>query len=494
MADNTIRLDNVSGLHIIFRNFRGRSTPVTIEGDRSFCLEIFSSLLRDQLAARGCNIKTLRNGTEFVNVAVRIAPTEQRNAEYKTDNLWQTLDIDHIDKADLEFIFHEYNINGKKGTKIYLKNARFYIKDIFGPTTIDVRWPDIIRVSNSTNETNNTEDNTMKNEEYMSVDETILSLGVVLYAYRTHKGDFPDDDMTKNLFKAIDSAHHYMSEVKDIAIINKAKTKTCDADKPMITGYGLEKAGDFAAIKQVIFNDPATIVIWWDDTKTVVKCQKGDTFDKEKGLAMAICKRLYGNESNYNNVINKWVHPKQPKKAVEKTETSAKKDSKSTEAKSYNVRKLRADELLITDSWRECVRKRLAQNGWSQHDLFRRSGVSAQTISRIVGKYGPSPLKVVIFDKINETLNIIWKVEGDALPSSKKKERSSNLIPLTDELINSVREMMKERGISLSDLSRMSGVSLSAIGRYFSGNSPRPKAMHKRKYDAIMKAIDSSKS
>lgn len=47
-------------------------------------------------------------------------------------------------------------------------------------------------------------------------------------------------------------------------------------------------------IKKVIFNDPATIVIWEGGTKTVVKCMEGETFDKEKGLAMAICKKLYG--------------------------------------------------------------------------------------------------------------------------------------------------------------------------------------------------------
>lgn len=47
-------------------------------------------------------------------------------------------------------------------------------------------------------------------------------------------------------------------------------------------------------INKVIFNDPATIVFWADGTKTVVKCADFDIFDPEKGLAMAICKRVYG--------------------------------------------------------------------------------------------------------------------------------------------------------------------------------------------------------
>ena len=60
-------------------------------------------------------------------------------------------------------------------------------------------------------------------------------------------------------------------------------------------------------IKNVIFNDPATIVFWEDGTKTVVKCQDGDEFDPEKGLAMAIVKKAYGNKGSYCNKLKKWL-------------------------------------------------------------------------------------------------------------------------------------------------------------------------------------------
>lgn len=59
-------------------------------------------------------------------------------------------------------------------------------------------------------------------------------------------------------------------------------------------------------INDVIFNNPATIVKWSDGTKTVVKCQKGDTYSKEYGLAMAITKKVYGNKGNYNKIFEKW--------------------------------------------------------------------------------------------------------------------------------------------------------------------------------------------
>ena len=61
------------------------------------------------------------------------------------------------------------------------------------------------------------------------------------------------------------------------------------------------------SIKKVIFNYPATIVLWNDESKTVVKCQDGDIYDPEKGLAMAISKKALGNKGNYCNEFKKWL-------------------------------------------------------------------------------------------------------------------------------------------------------------------------------------------
>lgn len=60
-------------------------------------------------------------------------------------------------------------------------------------------------------------------------------------------------------------------------------------------------------IKKVIFNDPATIVMWADDTKTVVKTQNGEKYDPEKGFAMAISKKCFGNIGHYYDTFKKWV-------------------------------------------------------------------------------------------------------------------------------------------------------------------------------------------
>lgn len=62
-------------------------------------------------------------------------------------------------------------------------------------------------------------------------------------------------------------------------------------------------------LKDVIFNPPATIVLWGDGTKTVVKAQNGEPFDPEKGLAMAIVKKTYDNTGRYYDVIEKFTRP-----------------------------------------------------------------------------------------------------------------------------------------------------------------------------------------
>lgn len=84
--------------------------------------------------------------------------------------------------------------------------------------------------------------------------------------------------------------------------------------------YGMSTWGYLAPsnIKKVIFNDPATIVLWRDGSKTIVKCGENDIFDPEKGLAMAIVKKCFGNQGNYFNQIKKWTDGYEPKIDFEK--------------------------------------------------------------------------------------------------------------------------------------------------------------------------------
>ena len=61
------------------------------------------------------------------------------------------------------------------------------------------------------------------------------------------------------------------------------------------------------AIKDVIFNPPATIVFWEDGTKTVVQSRDDDIYDPEKGLSMAISKKALGNTREYYHTFKHWL-------------------------------------------------------------------------------------------------------------------------------------------------------------------------------------------
>ena len=81
---------------------------------------------------------------------------------------------------------------------------------------------------------------------------------------------------------------------QDIASISKMAQKK---DPYLIPG-----------IAKVIYNPQATIILWSDKTKTVVKCCENDIYDPEKGFAMAVIKKLCGNDSAlFHRLFKTWV-------------------------------------------------------------------------------------------------------------------------------------------------------------------------------------------
>ena len=74
-----------------------------------------------------------------------------------------------------------------------------------------------------------------------------------------------------------------------------------------LKGEPIKEGSGAMLVKDVIYNDPATIVLWSDGTKTVVKCQPGDEYDSLKGFLMCVCKKFCGNKGNYNEVLKKFV-------------------------------------------------------------------------------------------------------------------------------------------------------------------------------------------
>ena len=73
-------------------------------------------------------------------------------------------------------------------------------------------------------------------------------------------------------------------------------------------------------IKQVIYQNPATIVFWNDGTKTVSKCHKGDEYSPEAGLVLCILKKTQ--EKTLKGLFEAWIPEQafaQPNKSVIQT-------------------------------------------------------------------------------------------------------------------------------------------------------------------------------
>ena len=118
-------------------------------------------------------------------------------------------------------------------------------------------------------------------------------------------------DKTARLSKDIPEVKTALNSIYGIDYVSSVETLT-ETMKRLNerTAFGKinrQKSEMLDKIKNVIFNNPATIVLWADGTKTVVKCEHED-FDPEKGLAMAIVKKtMADNHSYYNEIFKKWL-------------------------------------------------------------------------------------------------------------------------------------------------------------------------------------------
>lgn len=142
-------------------------------------------------------------------------------------------------------------------------------------------------------------------EDAMHLSE--LTKGRKLIGDMTHGYLYVDTDLVKGLINSMygtscfndnmdainyGAIYHEMNKKKESKNMNKIDYRR---------KRGLER------IKKVIFNDPITVVFWNDGTKTIVKCGEDESYDPEKGLAMAISKYFFDNEGWYYDVFRKWL-------------------------------------------------------------------------------------------------------------------------------------------------------------------------------------------
>lgn len=122
-----------------------------------------------------------------------------------------------------------------------------------------------------------------------------------------------------------------LTEVSDVELdVLKKMSKNTRNDATMAYGEALERLKHYNKScsyvegerrhrawfepTKIIFSPPATIVFWKDGTKTVVKCQEGDIFNEEVGLAMAIAQKIAGNRSKYKKMVDSAYRPEKEAK------------------------------------------------------------------------------------------------------------------------------------------------------------------------------------
>lgn len=125
-----------------------------------------------------------------------------------------------------------------------------------------------------------------------------------LSGYRPMSINYPE-----YFLKLKEESQNKISDVQDIldynvATVYGAVREAMDRIKKEETTMNCDIRSN---IKDVIFNYPATIILWKDGTKTIVKVRKGEKYDPEKGFAMAVCKKMFGNEGNYYKVFKEYV-------------------------------------------------------------------------------------------------------------------------------------------------------------------------------------------
>ena len=118
-------------------------------------------------------------------------------------------------------------------------------------------------------------------------------------------------DSSSLVMKGSDTSKFYTDDMLDYLLKEVIDKKAEEAEKKldkMVAEKNRKKIDAFIdTIDKVYFNNPATVIKWKDGTKTVVKCQKGDTYDAEKGFAMALIKGLFDNSSYFNTIFEKWL-------------------------------------------------------------------------------------------------------------------------------------------------------------------------------------------
>lgn len=115
-------------------------------------------------------------------------------------------------------------------------------------------------------------------------------------------------------------------------------------------------------IDKVIYNPPATIILWNDGTKTMSKCDKEDAYDKATGFMLCVLKKKYGNKT-VKRMFDRYVYniPQENTKGVVVVQPSEKEFRKpkvhKTKVKikrpTYKLERVDDDEVDVFNSFND---------------------------------------------------------------------------------------------------------------------------------------------
>lgn len=95
------------------------------------------------------------------------------------------------------------------------------------------------------------------------------------------------------------------AERKEERLLRKLNTIALNTIYGISSVKGNQTAVPF--VKKIIFSGPATVVLWDDGSKTVVKCSEDDQFDPYAAVAQAYTKKIFRTNNQFKKMVDKFL-------------------------------------------------------------------------------------------------------------------------------------------------------------------------------------------